>query len=98
MLLIVLKEIILTGIKGGFIILFYEKGTIGCYLLYEERDYTGLLLGFFRKDLNNGNWFFQVMIEIINGIDANESTYDIINLLNNYMLNLSMINNWKIII
>ena len=32
------------------------------------------------------------MIENINGIDANESTYDIINVLNNYMLNLSMIN------
>ncbi len=85
----------LTGIRGGFIRLFYEKGPIGCHLLNEGRDCTGLLLGLFRKDLNNGNWFFQVMIDNINGIDANESTYDVINLLNNYMLNLSMINNME---
>ena len=83
----------LTGIRGGFIRLFYEKGPIGCHLLNEGRDCTGLLLGLFRKDLNNGNWYFQVMIDNINGIDANESIYDIINLLNNYMLNLSSLNN-----
>ena len=80
----------LTGIRGGFIRLFYEKGPIGCYLLNEGRECTGLLLGLFRKDLNSGFWFFQVMIENINGIDANQSIPDVINLLNNYMLKMSM--------
>ena len=83
----------LTGIRGGFIRLFYEKGPIGCYLLNEGRECTGLLLGLFRKDLNSGFWFFQVMIENINGIDANESVPDVLKLLNNYMLKMSMINN-----
>ena len=80
----------LTGIRGGFIRLFYEKGPIGCYLLNEGRECTGLLLGLFRKDLNSGFWFFQVMIENINGIDANQSIPDVIKLLNNYMLKMSM--------
>ena len=80
----------LTGIRGAFIRLFYEKGPIGCYLLNEGRECTGLLLGLFRKDLNSGFWFFQVMIENINGIDANQSIPDVINLLNNYMLKMSM--------
>ena len=80
----------LTGIRGGFIRLFYDTRPIGCYLLNEGRECTGLLLGLFRKDLNSGFWFFQVMIENINGIDANESVPDVINLLNNYMLKMSM--------
>lgn len=81
------KGNVLSGIKGGFIRLFNDKGPIGCHLLNEGIECTGLLLGLFRKDLNTGNWFFQVMIDNINGIEATESIPDVINLLNNYMLN-----------
>ncbi|ORX79226.1 hypothetical protein BCR32DRAFT_281603 [Anaeromyces robustus] len=77
----------LTGIKGGFIRLFNEKGPIGCHLLNESRECTGLLLGLFRKDVNTGNWFFHVMVDNINGIYAKESIPDVINLLNNYIYN-----------
>jgi len=80
------KGNVLSGIKGGFMRLFYDKGPIGCHLLNEGRGCTGLLLGLFRKDINTGNWFFHVMIDNINGIDANESISDVINLLNRYML------------
>jgi len=82
------KGNVLSGIKGGFIRLFNEKGPIGCHLLNEGRECTGILLGLFKKDLNNGNWYFQVMIDNINGIDANESVPDVINSLNRYTLNV----------
>ncbi|OUM61825.1 hypothetical protein PIROE2DRAFT_69562 [Piromyces sp. E2] len=78
----------LSGVKGGFIRLFYDKGPIGCHLLNEGRNCTGILLGLFKRDVNTGNWFLQVMIENINGIDANESIPDVINLLNRYTLNI----------
>jgi len=82
------KGNILVGIKGGFIRLFNDKGPIGCHLLNEGRQCTGILLGLFKKDPNNGNWYFQVMIDNINGIDAVESTPDVINSLNRYALNV----------
>jgi len=82
------KGTALEGIKGGFIRLFNDMGPIGCHLLNEGRKGTGLLLGLFRKDPNTGNWFFHTMIEDISGIDAYESSPEVFNLLNKYMLSI----------
>jgi len=76
----------LSGIRGGFIRLFNNKEPIGCHLLNEGRQCTGLLLGIFKKDINTGNWFFQVMIDNIDGTDAVKSTPAVLNLLNHYRL------------
>lgn len=66
----------LTGIEGGFIRLFEEKNIpIGCYLLKGKNDCLGLLLGIFR--VVEGRWFFQVMIEEINGCEAPEAVEDV---------------------
>jgi len=76
----------LSGVRGGFMRLFNDKGPIGCHLLDGGRESTGLLLGLFKKDINTGNWFFQVMIDNIDGTDAVKSTPAVLNLLNHYRL------------
>ncbi|MCQ2820865.1 MAG: TerD family protein [archaeon] len=75
----------LKGVKSGFIRLFDSNGPIGCYLIGEGKDSTGLLLGLFRRDIS-GRFLFQATIEPISGVTAPESANEVQCLLYNYQL------------
>ena len=76
----------LTGVKCGFIRLFDQQSHIGIHLLDGGREATGLLLGLFRRNPQDGKWYFQVMIEPIRGLQATESMADVKFIMDNYIL------------
>ena len=87
----------LVGIKSGFIRLFDNQKPIGIYFIDEGINSTGILLGIFRINYNTRQWFFNVMIEPINGVIATESVDNVKTAMEKYLLiqsnNSTIINN-----
>ncbi len=61
------------GLRSAFIRLFDDDKPIGCHVLGEGTETIGLLLGYFRRDVANRSWLFQVMVYPIPGTEATES-------------------------
>ena len=61
------------GLRSAFIRLFDDDKPIGCHVLGEGTETVGLLLGYFRRDVVNKSWLFQVMIYPLPGTEAPES-------------------------
>ena len=61
------------GLRSAFIRLFDDDKPIGCHVLGEGTETVGLLLGYFRRDVVNKSWLFQVMIYPLPGTQAPES-------------------------
>ena len=76
----------MVGIKSGFIRLFDNQKPIGIYFIDEGINSTGILLGIFRIDYNTRQWFFNVMIEPINGVIATESVDNVKTAMEKYLL------------
>ena len=76
----------LVGIKSGFIRLFDNQKPIGIYFIDEGINSTGILLGIFRINYNTRQWFFNVMIEPINGVIATESVDYVKTAMEKYLL------------
>ena len=76
------------GLKSAFIRLFDPDKPIGCHVLGQGTETTGLLLGYFRKDYINNCWLFQVMIHPLPGNQAPESIEQLKILLDKYKMPL----------
>ena len=63
----------MVGLRSAFIRLFDDDKPIGCHVLGEGTETVGLLLGYFRRDVVNKSWLFQVMIYPLPGTQAPES-------------------------
>jgi len=63
----------MTGLRSAFIRLYEKEQLIGCHVLGQGGETTGLLLGLFRKDWANFSWLFQVMISPLPGREAADS-------------------------
>ena len=63
----------MVGLKSAFIRLFDNDKPIGCHVLGQGSETTGLLLGYFRRDYINNCWLFQVMIYPLPGNQATDS-------------------------
>ena len=63
----------MVGLRSAFIRLFDDDKPIGCHVLGEGTETVGLLLGYFRRDVVNKSWLFQVMIYPLPGTEAPES-------------------------
>ena len=61
------------GLRSAFIRLFDDDKPIGCHVLGQGTETIGLLLGYFRRDVANRSWLFQVMIYPLPGTEATES-------------------------
>ena len=61
------------GLRSAFIRLFDDDKPIGCHVLGQGTETIGLLLGYFRRDLANRSWLFQVMIYPLPGTEAIQS-------------------------
>jgi len=82
--------------KSGFIRLFTRKAKLGKYVLSRSKDCVGLLLGLFERDNYNDQWFFQVMLDPIEGRVVTDSYDSITKLLINYDKNFTeAISNYK---
>ena len=63
----------MVGLRSAFIRLYDQSKLIGCHVLGQGTETTGLLLGLFRKDFANNVWLFQVMISPLPGREATDS-------------------------
>ena len=80
--------------KQAFIRLYEgkKKKEIGMFILNQTKDCIGLMLGLFEKNNQDGNWFFRVMVDPIEGNVVTSSYNSIITLLNGYSLNTQIVN------
>ena len=78
----------MVGLKSAFIRLFEQNRLIGCHVLGQGTETTGLLLGLFRKDFANNCWLFQVMISPLPGREAQESIQQLRIILDKYKMPL----------
>ena len=74
------------GLRSAFIRLFDPMRLIGCHVLGQGTETTGLLLGLFRRDWANNVWLFQVMISPLPGREASESIQQLKILLDKYKM------------
>ena len=76
------------GLKSAFIRLYDDDKPIGCHVLGQGTETTGLLLGYFRKDDINNVWLFQVMISPLPGNQAPDSIEQLKIILDKYKMPL----------
>ena len=74
------------GLRSAFIRLFDDDKPIGCHVLGEGTETVGLLLGYFRRDVVNKSWLFQVMIYPLPGTEAPESIEQLKTILARYKI------------
>ena len=74
------------GLRSAFIRLFDDDKPIGCHVLGEGTETVGLLLGYFRRDVVNKSWLFQVMIYPLPGTEAPESIPQLKSILARYKI------------
>ncbi|MCQ2817031.1 MAG: TerD family protein [archaeon] len=74
----------LIGAKSGFIRVYTRGRELGKYILARTKDCVGLLLGLFERNMNNGEWFFTVMADPIEGRVVVNSIPSLKELLGNY--------------
>ena len=74
------------GLRSAFIRLFDQTRLIGCHVLGQGTETTGLLLGLFRKDFANNAWLFQVMIYPLPGREATDSIQQLKTILDKYKM------------
>ena len=78
----------MVGLRSAFIRLFDQSKLIGCHVLGQGTETTGLLLGLFRKDFANNVWLFQVMISPLPGREATDSVQQLRIILDKYKMPL----------
>ena len=78
----------MVGLKSAFIRLYDQSKLIGCHVLGQGTETTGLLLGLFRKDFVNNVWLFQVMISPLPGREAPDSIQQLRIILDKYKMPL----------
>ena len=78
----------MVGLRSAFIRLFDQSKLIGCHVLGQGTETTGLLLGLFRKDFANNVWLFQVMISPVPGREAPDSVQQLRVILDKYKMPL----------
>ena len=78
----------MTGLKSAFIRLYDQTRLIGCHVLGQGTETTGLLLGLFRRDFTNNIWLFQVMISPLPGKEAPDSIAQLKIILDKYKMPL----------
>ncbi len=78
----------MVGLRSAFIRLFDQSKLIGCHVLGQGTETTGLLLGLFRKDFANNVWLFQVMISPLPGHEATDSVQQLRIILDKYKMPL----------
>ena len=76
----------MVGLRSAFIRLFDDDKPIGCHVLGEGTETVGLLLGYFRRDVVNKSWLFQVMIYPLPGTEAPESIPQLKSILARYKI------------
>ena len=74
------------GLRSAFIRLFDQTKLIGCHVLGQGTETTGLLLGLFRRDFVNNTWLFQVMISALPGREATDSIGQLRSILDKYKI------------
>ena len=74
------------GLRSAFIRLFDDDKPIGCHVLGQGTETVGLLLGYFRRDVANKSWLFQVMIYPLPGNEAPESIQQLKTILARYKI------------
>ena len=74
------------GLRSAFIRLFDDDKPIGCHVLGQGTETIGLLLGYFRRDVANRSWLFQVMIYPLPGTEATESIQELKTILARYKI------------
>ena len=74
------------GLRSAFIRLFDQTKLIGCHVLGQGTETTGLLLGLFRRDFVNNTWLFQVMISALSGREATDSIEQLRSILDKYKM------------
>ena len=74
------------GLRSAFIRLFDDDKPIGCHVLGQGTETLGLLLGYFRRDVANNSWLFQVMIYPLPGTEATESIEQLKTILARYKI------------
>ena len=74
------------GLKSAFIRLYEQNKLIGCDVLGNGSEITGLLLRLFRKDFANNQWIFQVMISPLPGKEASDSVQSLKEILDKYKM------------
>ena len=74
------------GLRSAFIRLFDDDKPIGCHVLGQGTETIGLLLGYFRRDVANRSWLFQVMIYPLPGTEAPESIEQLKTILARYKI------------
>ena len=78
----------MVGLRSAFIRLYDQTKLIGCHVLGQGAETTGLLLGLFRRDFANNAWLFQVMISPLPGREAQDSIQQLRILLDKYKMPL----------
>ena len=78
----------MVGLKSAFIRLYDQTRLIGCHVLGQGTETTGLLLGLFRRDFANNTWLFQVMISPLPGKEAPDSIQQLRIILDKYKMPL----------
>jgi tellurium resistance protein TerZ len=76
----------MVGLRSAFIRLFDDDKPIGCHVLGQGTETIGLLLGYFRRDVANRSWLFQVMIYPLPGTEAPESIQELKTILARYKI------------
>ena len=74
------------GLRSAFIRLFDQTRLIGCHVLGQGAETTGLLLGLFRRDFVNNTWLFQVMISALSGKEPTDSIEQLRSILDKYKM------------
>ena len=77
------KKNSLIGVKSIYIRLFTDTYHIGKYVLINNKDTNGVLLGVFERNPNLNKWYFRVMSDSIHGNKVTLSYEDIKTLLKN---------------
>ena len=76
----------MVGLRSAYIRLYDQTKLIGCHVIGQGAETTGLLFGLFRKDLYNNAWLFQVMISPLPGKEAPDSIQQLKILLDKYKM------------
>ena len=73
------------GLKSAFIRLYDEIKLIGCHVIGQGTETTGLLLGLFRKDRAKNSWLFQVTISPLPGKEPPDSILTLKSILSKFI-------------
>ena len=73
------------GLKSAFIRLYDETKLIGCHVIGQGTETTGLLLGLFRKDTAKNSWLFQVTISPLPGKEPPDSILTLKSILSKFI-------------